>query len=210
MGIRAYHETDLEACVEIVDATWQFRRLLPPRALGDFALRRYVGGSLAGSDGAWVVDDDSGVRGFIFADSGHGEHFQNDHSGWRGGLRTVMALLRLPGVGLGQKLGWLRSVRGHDVNLARVVPDADGEITLFALDPEARGRGYGRALMDHCLGELRRKGTRSVWLETDTGSSWGFYEHYGFERGGSFRSPMNERFIGGEDEVSFVYRLALD
>ncbi len=210
MGIRDYRDTDLEACIEIVDLTWEFRRLLPPSALGDFALRMYVGGALAGSDGAWVVDDDSGVRGFIFADSGHGRYFHNRYSGWRGGLRTVLELLRLPGLGIGEKLGWLRAVRGHDVSLARVQPEAEGEITLFAVDPGARGSGCGRALMDHCLDALRRKGTRSVWLETDTGSSWGFYEHYGFERGGSFRSPMNERFIGGEDEESFVYRLTID
>ena len=210
MGIREYRDEDVEACVEIVDATWHFRQLLPPSALGDFALRMYVGGSLARSDGAWVVDDESGVRGFIFADSGHGQHVHNRYSGWSGGLRTAFELLRLPGLGLGQKLGWLRAVRGHEVNLARVRPEAEGEITLFAVDPEAHGRGYGRALMDHCLAALRRNGTRSVWLETDSGSSWGFYEHYGFERGGSFRSPMNERFIGGEDEESFVYRLTLD
>jgi hypothetical protein len=63
--------------------------------------------------------------------------------------------------------------------------------------------------MDAYLERCRAVGTRRIVVETDVGSSYGFYDHYGFERVAGFYSPLNERFLGAPDEA-FIYQLDLD
>lgn len=208
MSLRPFEDRDLDSCRRIVDVTWGFSQHLRPAEAADFALRAYVGDALAVSDRAWVVEDEEGVGGFIFGRCGVGPRFRTEYGGMRGTLRMGLGLLRLPGLGLGEKLAWLRAARAHAANRA-AMPEADGEVTLFAVDPAARGRGYGRELMDAYLDQCRAAGTRRIVLETDQSSSYGFYDHYGFERVGSFHSPLNERFHGQPYEA-FVYQLELD
>jgi GNAT superfamily N-acetyltransferase len=71
-------------------------------------------------------------------------------------------------------------VKGH----LQVVP-RDGsvwEVTNTAVSPDARGRGYGRLLLEHAVEEARRAGVRSVMLATgaaDVGNLR-FYQRCGF------------------------------
>jgi ribosomal protein S18 acetylase RimI-like enzyme len=205
VSLRPYRGTDQEACAVVVDGTWGFgRRFAEPMA--GFARDLYLGGSLSVSDCGWVVEDEAGVRGFLLGRCGVGPHFVSAYGGLAGSLRAVARLLRLPGLPLKEKLRWLSAARSHAANRASIEPEADGEVVLFAIDAAARGRGYGRALMDAYLERCRAADTRRIVVETDTASSFGFYDHYGFEPVGSFHSPLNERFIGGAEE-SFVYQL---
>ena len=54
----------------------------------------------------------------------------------------------------------------------------DGEITFFAVDPELNGKGIGTLLLE----ELRaQKNGKTIYLYTDSGSTYQFYLHRGFE-----------------------------
>lgn len=54
----------------------------------------------------------------------------------------------------------------------------DGEITFFAVDPELNGKGIGTLLLE----ELRaQKSGKTIYLYTDSGSTYQFYLHRGFE-----------------------------
>ena len=57
----------------------------------------------------------------------------------------------------------------------------DSELLFLAADPDAQGRGAGTAL----LAELARRAPgRELYLFTDSGCTYRFYERRGFERAG--------------------------
>lgn len=63
------------------------------------------------------------------------------------------------------------------------MPDGsdDGHWRLrgMATLPEARGRGYGRALLEHCFAHIRSQGGTLLWCNARV-AALGFYEHLGF------------------------------
>jgi ribosomal protein S18 acetylase RimI-like enzyme len=74
-------------------------------------------------------------------------------------------------------------------------PDHVGHITSLHVLPHLRGRGHGRALMDHVLAEFRRRGftTVTLWVLEENRNARGFYERYGFLLdGGTRRYPKTQ------------------
>lgn len=73
-----------------------------------------------------------------------------------------------------------------------------GELKSMRVVDAFLGRGVGRALLDHLIGEARARGMKSLWLET--GSSAAFipalrlYESAGFVRCGPFDGYTDDPF----------------
>jgi putative acetyltransferase len=73
-----------------------------------------------------------------------------------------------------------------------------GEIKSMRVADKFLGRGVGRALLEHLIGEARARGMESLWLET--GSSEPFipafrlYESAGFKRCGPFDGYIDDPF----------------
>ena len=63
-----------------------------------------------------------------------------------------------------------------------------GEVIFLAVDPTSHGHGIGRMLIEEL--SRRHKGQR-IYLFTDSGCSYGFYEHMGFVRVGERDIMMN-------------------
>lgn len=55
----------------------------------------------------------------------------------------------------------------------------DGEINFFGVDPKINGKGIGSKLLDAL--EKKEKG-KLLYLYIDSGCTYQFYEHRGFER----------------------------
>lgn len=73
-----------------------------------------------------------------------------------------------------------------------------GELKSMRVADPFLGRGVGRALLQHLIGEARSRGMTSLWLET--GSSKAFtpairlYESVGFKRCGAFADYTENPF----------------
>ncbi len=89
---------------------------------------------------------------------------------------------------------------GQGVAFCQMVPtkDADddatrvGHITSLHVLPRLRGRGYGRALIDHVCDEFQRRGFAEVtlWVLEENRDARRFYEQRGFHLdGGTRRYP---------------------
>lgn len=65
-----------------------------------------------------------------------------------------------------------------------IARDDEGEMRMLAVDPRARGRGVGQALVEHCLTATRELGLSGVRISTLAGmtSAHRLYERLGFER----------------------------
>ena len=79
---------------------------------------------------------------------------------------------------------------GECVAFCQMIPSRDsdddpkqiGHITSLHVLPSLRGRGHGRLLMDHVLGEFRKRGYTAVtlWVLEQNLPARRFYEQYGF------------------------------
>lgn len=96
---------------------------------------------------------------------------------------------------------------GNDQWEGRPVHDGDCGFRVLAVDPDAEGRGVGRALIDACLQQSRDRGCRRAII---TSMAWMTRAHDVYERLGFVRRPdLAVRFPGG-DGVVFTYDLAPD
>lgn len=87
---------------------------------------------------------------------------------------------------------------GECVAFCQMIPSRDpddnpqrvGHLTSIHVLPHLRGRGYGRDLMDHVLAEFRQRGFAAVtlWVLKHNVKARRFYEKYGFELDGGWRS----------------------
>ncbi len=194
--------------MQIVNRVWAFDENLHPPNLADLATKLYTATSLAGSDFAIVIGDEDQVCGFLFGKAGARDHYKTEYSGFAGSLRALGQMLALRGARLRRKLSLVSASAQHQRNRNRVAPPADCEVTLFAVDPDAQGRGHGRTLMTRFVDHCREVGGSRITLETDTESNIGFYEHFGFRVLGEFYSPLLEEFTGTAGN-SYVYELVL-
>lgn len=81
--------------------------------------------------------------------------------------------------------------------LKRLDPER-GEIKSMRVDDAFLRRGVGRAILDYLIAEARRRGMRSLWLETGSGPAFApalrLYESAGFARCGPFDGYVDDPF----------------
>ena len=73
-----------------------------------------------------------------------------------------------------------------------------GEIKSMRVADAYLGKGVGRAMLNHILGEARRRGMTSLWLETGSAPAFvpalSLYEKAGFTRCGPFEGYVEDPF----------------
>jgi ribosomal protein S18 acetylase RimI-like enzyme len=81
--------------------------------------------------------------------------------------------------------------------------DGTWDLYWIAVDPAARGRGIGRALLEHCESAVRQAGGRSLLAETSSRPGYEgtleFYRAAGYETLARFR----DFYSAGDDKVVF-------
>lgn len=104
---------------------------------------------------------------------------------------------------------------GQCVAFCQMIPSRDeddagtqvGHITSLHVLPHLRGRGHGRALVDHVIAECRRRGFEALtlWVLEENRDARRFYEKYGFQLDSGTRSYPNTHV----PEVRYRIRLPL-
>jgi putative acetyltransferase len=73
-----------------------------------------------------------------------------------------------------------------------------GEIKSMTVADAFRGRGIGRAMLDHIVNEARARGMMSLWLETGSSAPFApalaLYERAGFARCAPFDGYVDDPF----------------
>ena len=102
---------------------------------------------------------------------------------------------------------------GETVAFCQMIPSPDsdddpravGHITSIHVLPQLRGRGHGRALLDHACAEFRRRGYGQVtlWVLEGNASARRFYEQRGFKEDGGRKT------YPGTDVPEVRYRMVL-
>ncbi len=73
-----------------------------------------------------------------------------------------------------------------------------GELKSMRVSDAFLGRGVGRAMLEHLIAEARKRGMRSLWLETGSAAAFipalRLYESAGFVRCGPFDGYTDDPF----------------
>ncbi len=101
---------------------------------------------------------------------------------WDGHDATSQHVLGMAGGELAATARWRTVTHGGE---------AVAKLERFAVVPEYRGRGYGRALVQHMLGEARQAGLHTFYLHAQAHLE-SFYASFGFVREGE---PFEEAGI---------------
>ncbi|MEM7703210.1 MAG: GNAT family N-acetyltransferase [Pseudomonadota bacterium] len=84
------------------------------------------------------------------------------------------------------------------VGALKALSDTKGELKSMRASPDFRGRGAGRALLEHLIAEARARGY--TWLGLETGRTAEFadarrlYERYGFRESKAFGDYISDDF----------------
>ena len=84
-------------------------------------------------------------------------------------VRVLVAVDERPGSSSGKLLGgvtFVGEMRDYDADTAATELENTGGIRLLVVDPDARGRGVGRALTDACIERSRSMGHSHIALHT--------------------------------------------
>jgi DNA-binding MarR family transcriptional regulator/GNAT superfamily N-acetyltransferase len=108
----------------------------------------------------------------------------------------------------GRDACWIAEVAGAMAGSIMLTDEGDGlsRLRLFYVEPMARGRGIGDALMNTCLGFARETGYREMmlWTHQVLTSARRIYAAHGFE---ITQTEMHEDF--GKPELGEIWRLGL-
>jgi len=108
---------------------------------------------------------------------------------------------------------FVKDAAGEILAFCHMVPSPDpgddpktvGHITSIHVRPHLRGRGHGRALLDHAFAEFRRRGMKEVtlWVLEGNTDARRFYERLGFHNDGG------KKAYPGTEVPEVRYRIAL-
>ncbi len=203
MVIRDFTQQDTLKCVDIVDAVWQFDERFKPAGLADFFKQTYVGGSLSVSNFAVVIEDSGQVQGFLFGRCGRQPLFKNEYSGTLGYLRSITRFFLLKQVSFKQKCYYLVLITEHERNRLQLEHRVN-EVQLFAVAPNAQGRGYGKSLLGAFIGHCQEHRVHRITLETDQSCNLGFYDRLGFKKIAQFQSRLQQAYSGGSGDCTVL------
>lgn len=206
----AYHPRYATDCVNLMSDTWNFDPLFPgltdPGLVNRFFFQEAISGATYSEV---IVDEQDRVHGYIFGTvrSGPMDHARAALGSATLGLRALWdwALGRL-----GPRREAWRRMRGLLDMTARLEAHRqpeDGYVNLFLVGSSLRGMGWGRRLMERLEDSCREAGLRRLYLWTDTGCNYGFYDHTGFSRTIELSSPYLTN--PGPEPNGFAYVKAL-
>ncbi len=122
-----------------------------------------------------AYDDDDNFCGAVFAG------FNNEVLIDQGCLNRSYSKVveSIMNIGFDADSGVYDQVNGFMLKELKSKMDFDGELMLFAVDPDTKGQGTGTKLLDALS---KRYTGKKIYVFTDTNCSYQFYEHRGFDR----------------------------
>jgi ribosomal protein S18 acetylase RimI-like enzyme len=202
----AYRPGLLGQCVDLMGDTWNLNGLYPGLRKENLVNELFFREAILGANHAELVVDDQGrVHGYLFGflpRSGEAMvvPFFQRLGAW------IWAFLHLMAGSFGprlQALGRTRELLAMTGSLEALRRPDDAYVCLFFVGSTLRGLGWGKRLMDSFSRKAEQSRSRRIYLWTDKGCNFHFYEHTGFQR----IREISSVFLAqpGQEPNGFVY-----
>ena len=152
-----------------------------------------------------IIDEDDKVHGYLFGVTG-----RKSVNPLMTGIRTFAFLMwgfyhYLVGSFGQRKTAWLRLKETIELTeaLEEQRRNSDGYVNLFFVGSSLRGQGWGKKLMTNYQERCLEVGVKRLYLWTDKGCNYKFYDHNGFTRIIEISSPGLAEY--GYEPNGFAY-----
>ena len=201
-----YRDRYYQQCVDLMGDTWDFNRHFPQLRTPNLINELFFSAAIIGADHSEVIiDEEDRVHGYLF-----GVIAPQPGDRIRAARKALGLAVRSGWHYLVGNLGRRRDVKRlfHEfmvLNKALEAErnDGDGYVGLFFVGSSLRGLGWGRRLMQSFQDRCGAHGRERIYLWTDKGCNYGFYDHEGFKRIVELRSPLLDQF--GPEPNGFAY-----
>lgn len=201
-----YYKKHQKQCVNIMNDTWDFTSLFKGRTNINIANKIFFKFAILDANYTQVIlDDEDNVHGYIFG------KIKNMHQ------LSIIVLIRSISAFL---IGCFHYIVGHfgnrknakqclkeyinlEAELTSKRNKDDAYVSLFLVESSLRGFGYGKKLMNNFEDIALNHGCKRIYLWTDKGCNYKYYDHTGFKRVMEVSSPILKSY--GEEPNGFAY-----
>ncbi len=201
-----YDKSFRNQCVQLMSDTWNFNTLFPGHTKQNIINEMFFTEATILADYSEILINDQGkVGGYIFGILDHtipGKVFRF----WKTlgyGLKIIYHFM------LGH-LGPRSFVWERAKELFRVIESleskkekTDGFVSLFFVSSALRGQGWGKKLMQSFESRCQELGLSRIYLWTDKGCNYHFYDRQGFQKIHSLSSPLLSSY--GSEPNGYTY-----
>ncbi len=185
-----------EQCVALISDTWNFNRLFPELKKDNLVNELFFDSALIGENSSQViVDENDCVYGYVF-----GNIAQKHRPFWHNAMRIISLFLKvsyhLVKGSFGSRKEFIQKIQEFAVVEKKIMSKkavSDAYVHLFFVSSKLRGQGWGKKLMNSFIAECRGFGAPRLYLYTDLGCNYAFYDHTGFTRTVELHSPFFDR-----------------
>lgn len=176
--LREYKKEDYETIKNIIRKTWNYDQLTDSKTANKLA-KVFLDSCLNNYTFSRVALQDEKVIGIILL---------NDIKKHKFSFRKTMKQFKSVTSLLLSKKGrqvckLFGNISGLDNELLKENNKKyQAELSLFAIDENARGLGIGKMLFNEVLNNNKKDNITDFYLFTDTSCNYGFYEHQGMKR----------------------------
>lgn len=208
-----YHNKYFNQCAMLMKGTWNFHKHFVNIENNDIVYGAFLEGSLM--DATYtdlILDEHENVLGYLIGNNYKKDAFFIKGKKLLGQIKFYSKHLIYLILGkYGDKKAALQQFSGMTELASRLEKDKmlfDSEVNLFFVSPILRGKGYGKKLMDRYIEYCKQREIKKVFLWTDRGCNYKFYEFYGFE----LHDQINHKLLAEPEKEynGFVYSLNLN
>ncbi len=201
-----YRDEYRRQCIDLMSDTWNHNALFPGLTRENLVNELFFHEATTGANYSRIVlDENDRVVGYLFGilkDDARGRVFR--------GLCTLGLIGRMLFHFLAGHLGPRRRAWKTAAGILSVVSSlererqsSDGFVSLFFVASSLRGLGWGKRLMEDFQRHCEAQGCQRIYLWTDKGCNYGFYDRQGFHRITEISSPLLAGY--GEEPNGFTY-----
>lgn len=181
-----YNDKYFREISKIINDNWHYNELASPKT-AEILSFSYLYSCLSKQTFAKVALIDDIPIGIIVANNKNKFNFNLLYK-----LKLIKNIFLLAISSEGRKVSKIfGNVDNIDNNLlTNLDKDYPAELVFFAVDPKFKGLGIGQSLFFKAIEYFKFNSINSFYLFTDTTCNFGFYEHYGMIRKGSFDETL--------------------
>ncbi|AEB75145.1 GNAT family N-acetyltransferase [Clostridium botulinum] len=201
---REVKKDDYERIKFLINEAWKFEKFTSNLNVKDKSLEIYLRTCLLEKNYTQVVEQNGEVIGLIFGKTNNGYNFLKNIKNIPSMIVSVIQLIFENKKDRKNMREYSKVQKAYKQLLKEYSGKFDGEVVLFVVGKECRGKGIGKRLMNNFLDFCKRKEQRKIYLFTDTQCNYGFYDNNGFKRIGEKDVSINNS--DGEIEMGvFLY-----